>query len=58
MPRGKRTVYAGFCTDCNARTYTIRILKRNKADFRELSKFCKDCRKKTGVKLKEEKHSS
>lgn len=58
MPRGKRTVYAGFCKDCNARTATVRIHKRDKAEFPALGKFCPDCRKKTEVKLKEEKHSS
>jgi hypothetical protein len=58
MPRGKRTVYAGFCSDCNRRTTTIRVLKSKKSDFRELNKFCSQCRKRTKVKLKEEKHSS
>lgn len=58
MPRGKKTVYAGFCTDCNARTTTVRISKAKKADFRPLEKFCNRCRKQTKVKLKEEKHSS
>ncbi len=58
MPRGKRTVYAGFCADCGARIATVRILKKDKSTFRELKKFCKECRKKSTVKLKEEKHSS
>ncbi len=58
MPRGKRTVYAGFCSECNARTATVRISKAKKADFRQLNKYCTDCRKKTKVKLKEEKHSN
>ncbi len=59
MPRGKKTVYAGFCSECNARTCTVRILKSKKADFRELHKYCdKACMKATKVKLKEEKHSS
>lgn len=58
MPRGKRTVYAGFCSECGARICTIRIMKAKKADFRELMKYCDVCGKKTKVKLKEEKHSS
>ena len=58
MPRGKKTVYAGFCSECNARIATVRILKAKKSDFRELNKYCQPCRKKQKVKLKEEKHSS
>lgn len=58
MPRGKGTVYAGYCSECNARITTVRILKRNKANFRELEKFCPTERKRMPVKLKEEKHSS
>lgn len=58
MPRGKKTVYAGFCGECGARSCTVRILKAKKADFRPLEKFCKVEGRKTKVKLKEEKHSS
>ena len=60
MPRGKATVFAGYCTteDCGARICTVRILKSKKADFRELFKYCKRCKKRVKVKLKEEKHSS
>ena len=58
MPRGKATVFAGTCSDCSARTCTVRIHKSKKADFRELHKYCSECRKRTKVKLKEEKHSS
>lgn len=58
MPRGKATVYAGFCTECQARIATVRILKSKKADFRELHKYCPSCRKRMKVKIKEEKHSS
>lgn len=58
MPRGKATVYAGSCTECGARACTVRILKSKKADFRELKKYCRVCRKRTKVKLREEKHSS
>lgn len=58
MPRGKKTVYAGFCSECKKRICTVRISKAKKADFRELHKFCDTCGKRMKVKLKEEKHSS
>jgi hypothetical protein len=60
MPRGKGTVYAGYCTEegCGMRICTVRILKSKKADFRELRKYCPNCKKRVKVKLKEEKHSS
>jgi ribosomal protein L33 len=58
MPRGKKTVYAGYCSECNTRICTVRILKAKKAEFRELHKFCPNCRKKVKVKLKAETHSS
>lgn len=58
MPRGKGTVYAGFCTECAMRTCTKRILKSKKGDFGDVFKYCASCRKRTKVKLKEEKHSS
>jgi hypothetical protein len=81
MPRGKRTVFAGFCKDCGRRTATIRLHKQKgtktwkdfgptkspldsargreeKADKGKYLKFCRGCRKRTAVKLKEERHSS
>lgn len=58
MPRGKKTVYNGSCADCGQRIATVRILKSKKADFRKLKKYCSQCRKKSDVKIKEEKHSS
>ncbi len=58
MPRGKRTNYAAFCGECAARTGLFKILKAKKADFKVPERFCKVCRKKTKMKLKEEKHSS
>ena len=58
MPRGKGTVYAGFCTVCGAHTWTKRILKSKKADFPEVTKYCPVERKRTKVKFKEERHSS
>ena len=66
MPRGKRTVFAGFCTECNRRTATIRLHKQRGTkswkDFgptkEKYVKFCSKCRKRTQLKLKEEKHSN
>ena len=58
MPRGKATVYAGSCSQCNARITTVRILKSKKADFKKRKKYCANCRKRMEVKIKEEKHSS
>jgi ribosomal protein L44E len=58
MPRGKKTVYNGSCTECGARIATVRILKAKKADFRKLRKYCANCRKRQAVKIKEEKHSA
>jgi hypothetical protein len=65
MPRGKRTVFAGFCKECNRRNRTVR-LHRQKAnvswkDFGptdgKYSKYCSVCKKRTEIKLKEERHS-
>lgn len=65
MPRGKRNVYAMFCTSdgCNRRVGTVRLLKHQPAKNRsfkdyDLSKFCSNCNARTTMKLKEEKHSS
>ena len=58
MPRGKGTVYTGSCTECLARICSVRIMKSKTADFRELNKYCKHCKKRQKVKIKEEKHSS
>ncbi|HLC75906.1 MAG TPA: hypothetical protein VJB82_02190 [Candidatus Peribacterales bacterium] len=66
MPRGKRTVFAGYCKECNRRISTIRLHKQKAAktwkDFKPSEegfvKFCAGCRKRNPVKLKEEKHSS
>lgn len=64
MPRGKRTVFAVFCSDCHGRVSTVRFHKQDKmgVGWKEhaagMSKYCPDCRKKTVSKLKEEKHSS
>ncbi len=58
MPRGKATVYAGYCKECNARICSVRILKSKKADFRKFTKYCPNERARMEVKIKEEKHSS
>lgn len=66
MPRGKRTVFAGFCKECGMRSCTVRLHRQRAAkswkDFgptdKQYVKFCNGCRKRTAVKLKEEKHSS
>jgi hypothetical protein len=65
MPRGKRTVFAAFCTGakCHRRITTLRFHKQDKQGIawkehaEGLEKFCKDCRKKMPVKCKEERHS-
>jgi hypothetical protein len=56
MPRGKGTVYAGYCKECNARICSLRVLKSKNADFRKLQKYCKHCRKKVEIKRKAETH--
>jgi hypothetical protein len=70
MPRGKRTVFAGFCKECKRRVCTIRLHKQKEnktwkdfgpsgeSDKGEYLKFCKGCKKRTSVKLKEEKHTN
>ncbi len=64
MPRGKRTVFAGFCAECGARIATMRFHKQDKqgVSWKEhvegMQKFCADDRKLVAVKFKEEKHSS
>lgn len=66
MPRGKRTVFAGFCKgstenpDCNTRVLTIRLHKQkgNKSwKDTKLNKYCPACMQRTDVKLSEERHS-
>lgn len=64
MPRGKRTVFAVFCTETNMRLGTIRLHKQDKLgrSWKEhaakLKKYSPRLRKRVAVKLKEEKHSS
>ena len=62
MPRGKRTVFAMFCTVSGNRVGSVRLHKQNSKgigwkDFKR-AKYCAVCRKRTVVKLKEERHSA
>jgi len=63
MPRGKRTVFAMFCTVTKNRLGTLRFHKQDKQgkDWKEhakgLKKYCPQCKKRVDVKLKEERHS-
>jgi len=64
MPRGKRTVFAAFCTESGNRLGSFRFFRQDKKGraWKEhvegLEKYCSVCRKKVKIKLKEEKHSS
>lgn len=64
MPRGKRTVFALFSSETNARLGTIRLHKQDKmgVSWKEhiagMMKYDKLLRKRVAVKAKEEKHSS
>lgn len=70
MPRGKRIVFAGFCKECNRRNATVRLHRQKGAkswkdfgptkegDKGQYMKFCPSCRKRTAVKIKEERHSA
>jgi hypothetical protein len=61
MPRGKRTVFMGSCTVCNQRVASIRLHRqKDGVSWKEfkVSKYCSECRKRTPIKLKEERHSN
>jgi hypothetical protein len=64
MPRGKRTVFAAFCSESGNRVGSFRFHKQDKRGkaWKEhaegLSKFCPVCRKRVKLKLKEERHSA
>jgi hypothetical protein len=64
MPRGKRTVFAVFCTITGVRLGSMRLHKQDKQGkgWKEhvegLQKYSPSLRKRVPVKLKEEKHSS
>lgn len=61
MPRGKRTVFFGSCTVCQSRVTTNRLHKQKDGvswkDFK-IAKYCRRCRKRQPIKLKEERHSA
>jgi hypothetical protein len=61
MPRGKRTVYAGFCSVTNDRVSTVRLHKNKDGkswkDYK-VEKYCPTCRKRVPLKFKEERHSN
>lgn len=64
MPRGKRTVFAIFCSETGDRLGSIRYHKQDKkgVSWKEhagkLMKYSPRLRKRVAVKVKEEKHSS
>ncbi|PIP65180.1 hypothetical protein COU77_00755 [Candidatus Peregrinibacteria bacterium CG10_big_fil_rev_8_21_14_0_10_49_16] len=64
MPRGKRTVYSMTCStaSCGRRVGTLRLHRQDKKgkSWKEHKrvKYCPGCRKKTAMKVKEEKHSN
>lgn len=64
MPRGKRTVYAVFCSETGDRLGTVRFHKQDKQGkgwkehAEKLVKYSPRLRKRVKTKLKEEKHSS
>lgn len=63
MPRGKRTVYAMFCTKCGQRVGESRYFKQDKQgkslkDHTDgMKKYCSVCKEKVDLKFKEERHS-
>jgi hypothetical protein len=61
MPRGKRTVFAMYCTTCNMRVGTVRLHKQKDGvswKDHKFEKYCPTDRKRVATKQKEEKHSS
>lgn len=64
MPRGKRTVFALFSSETNARLGTIRLHKQDKMgkSWKEhlagMMKYDPFVRRRVAIKGKEEKHSS
>lgn len=63
MPRGKRTVFAVFCSETGNRLGSARFHKQDKKGrawkehAQKLVKYCPACRKRMKVTLKEERHS-
>lgn len=64
MPRGKRTVFALFCSESGNRLGTMRFFKQDKLgkswkDHVEgMQKYCNVCRRRAKVRFKEERHSA
>lgn len=64
MPRGKRTVFAGFCPESGNRLATFRFHKQDRAGkawkdhASKITKYCSVCKKQVKPKLKEERHSA
>lgn len=51
----------GSCTVCNQRVASIRLHRqKDGVSWKEfkVSKYCSECRKRTPIKLKEERHSN
>ena len=61
MPRGKRTVFAMYCTESNERLGTIRLHKQNSKGVSwkdiKFKKYSPTHKKRVEVQLKEERHS-
>ncbi|MEI8230046.1 MAG: hypothetical protein WCG83_02805 [Candidatus Peregrinibacteria bacterium] len=63
MPRGKRTVFGGFCPESGNRIATLRFHKQDKMGKAwkdhagKLTKYCSVCKKSVKPKFKEERHS-
>ncbi|MFH0769964.1 MAG: hypothetical protein V1926_01150 [Candidatus Peregrinibacteria bacterium] len=63
MPRGKRTVFAVYCSESKNRVGSLRFHKQDKKGkaWKEhaqgLSKYCPRCKKRVKVTLKEERHA-
>lgn len=58
MPRGKKQqASVGFCKECNAivQAFYIYNKKENKDKTPFRKKYCKNCRKITDLKIKDEK---
>ncbi|TSC58273.1 MAG: hypothetical protein Greene041619_704 [Candidatus Peregrinibacteria bacterium Greene0416_19] len=62
MPRGKRTVFALFCSESGNRVGTIRLHRQNKKGIGwkefKVEKYCSVCRVRKPMKMKEERHSA
>ena len=58
MPRGKKKqASVGFCEICKmiVAHFFLNNKRENKDKFKEIKKYCSNCRKKTTLKVKDEK---